>query len=577
MRAALAGILFVALCAAPGLLLADLLAPSHPALERRILGIATGFALLTIFAYLSTLIGIPWLAPAILAAALLPLWRARRRRPPPPPAESGPRGWKLATVAFVVLCAFVWFAIPMVMRPMPWGWDTSFHAPLVEIIRSEGSFPSTWSPYEPDARFNYPAGLHADMAFLGELTGLPSDTVITVSFLLLGALLLLVVLALGRRFGGDWRSGAFAVALFGLTDGWGTLSSHGDWGGLSNLGGLVLMSSFMLSLARPSRGTTILAALAAVATAFVHHLSFVLLITVGALLILLEFVSERRLSDVGKRCAIALGLSIATAGTLVLANPSGRYELGEGFRYLDRMVDVAKMVDVMGVPVLLLGSLGLCGTLTTHRTPPDRLLPAWTVGLLGFWILFDIIYRVIVYLTTGENYTAMTSARGLTDAAVPLSVCGGILLSKWADATGRPTLAIWLCVGLLTLICYRAPLSRVRQGASLAPAFAQARELCRVVREKTPANAVLFSPEAGGTIGLWLPYLCVRETNFFAYPGYRATEYLGRKHQIRDPVVFANYVAQSRRRPVYHASRYRGGPGKWVGAGGGWNLFELTP
>ncbi|MGC4121040.1 MAG: hypothetical protein QM765_41975 [Myxococcales bacterium] len=457
MIAVVLGLFLLLLGALPGIFAANALAPALPPIERRVLGLVAGLALTTIACYLAALAGVLVFAIALLGLATAGFaWlriRAESIEAPAIPTESPPGGdssspsprsrrggqgvrhaahlWGLAAVVL----AFAVFAVPLVLRPVPQGWDPAFHSAIIDSIRRLGALPTTWGPYEPGEKFNYPAAMHAVFALYAKLGGVRPDLAFTLGFLWIAALMLLAVYALGLRFGGgSARAGTLAVLVYGLCDGWGTLAGHAGWGGLPNLAGLVLMAGFVLAISEPSRGSAVLAAILAAAMAFTHHLSFALLGFSIALLLLLELLLERRWSSVGRAGFWALALAVATAGLMVMLRPSGRFDLLHAFKFeREKMTDLLKAWEVMG-PVLLGGGMaGLAFTLTSHREPGQRLLPAWAVGLLAFWVVWDMVYRAAVWWLVHGSWTALTPSRGLTDAAVPLAICLAVLVDRLAS------------------------------------------------------------------------------------------------------------------------------------------------
>lgn len=582
MIAALIGITLLALGVVSGLLGADALAPALPPLERRSLGLVLSLALLTIAAYLAAAAGVLLAALGLLGAAAGAFVLRRVFVPypddDPDVATSKAGGLDRAAAAVAFALAFGAFAVPVLLRAMPQGWDPAFHCAIVDTVRRLGALPTTWGPYEPGEKFNYPAALHAAIALFSRLAGLSPHAAFTAALLWIGALMLVCVYALGVRFGGP-RAGAFAVLLYGLTDGWGTLASHAAWGGLPNLAGLVLMAGFVLAVSAPSRGTIAVAALLAAAMAFTHHLSFALLGFCFALLIALELLTERRWSPVGRAAFWALTLAVATAGLMVLLRPSGRFDLAHAFKFeRERITDLLKAWEAMG-PVLLAGGLvGLVGSLFVHKAPGERLLPAWAIGLLAFWVLWDMVYRAAVWWIAKGSWTALTPSRGLTDAAVPLSICAAALLARLADRL--PKRGAWavgaaLAVALAAL-GWSGERDRVRDAPAARSAFADAEALCKAVQAQTPPEAVIFAPNAG-EVGIWLPYLCRRELNYFPDPGYYQSPYRETKMRLQDPREFARFIASQGGKPVFWATHGGGGDLPLVASAGGWSLYRVTP
>ncbi|MFN7135710.1 MAG: hypothetical protein ACK4N5_26795, partial [Myxococcales bacterium] len=292
MAGLLASLLLLFAALAAGSLAAAVLGRECSRAERAGLGLALGAALLVVSAHLGALAGALSASAALPILALVAFGVVWTRRSAAPVAAGEPNPFAPLALVF----AGAWSLTPIALRDMPLGWDPAFHTAIVELLRTQGALPATWAPYEPFERFNYPSGLHAAIALFGRLSGGDSAQLFTVAFVLVGAGALVVLFALAERFSGSRTAAAFAVLVYGLTAGWGTLASHASWGGLPNLTGLLLMMGFWLAVQHPGRAPWLAAAFLAAATAFVHHLSFALLgFSVGCLLAL-ELLSERRLS-----------------------------------------------------------------------------------------------------------------------------------------------------------------------------------------------------------------------------------------------------------------------------------------
>jgi hypothetical protein len=552
-----------------GIVACNRLIPSRARLERWILGAIVGTSLLLAASYLCARGGALLLAPGLLgialtAACFLPSQGVR--------ARGGRPGWP---VLMTFAATLAWFAVPLLLRTFPIGWDPAFHTSIVESIRTLGRIPETWGPYEPGEKFNYPAALHCAIALLARIGRLRSELAFNLSFVGLGAIMLSAVLALGLRFGGRYTA-VLALGLYGFTDGWGTLASHASWGGISNLAGLALMAGFFLLVTEPSRGAIGLAAAVAAATALTHHLSFLLLAFAVAWLMAIELIAERRLSTVGRAAFLSTTLAMLSAGIIVMAFPSGRFEIAHAFRFeREGITDLLTAWERMKWPLLIPGSLGLIAAMRAFRSPAQRLLPAWAVAMLGFWVTWDHVYRGAVFFISGQNYTAFTPSRGLTDSAVPLAILGAWMLARFLERFRWSAAIAATLVVALVVIGGKAEWSRLASDGAREQRFAQARQACEMVREKTPEDAVIFAPHAG-EVGIWLPYLCGRELNYFPDPGYHDSAYRKAKMSAADPDRFADLVRAQRERPVYFLtqSRWRGAA---LGSAGSWNLYEVPP
>jgi hypothetical protein len=575
-RAIAAGLLLLLLSAGPGLLLTDTVLPLLPPGERRPLGAGVGLGLLVICAYLCTWAGAPLTTLGLLAlvTALL-VWR--RRPAPLARGEPVPLLWRIAT-GVTLLITSAWFIVPVSLRALPAAWDPAFHVAVTEIIRTTGHLPATLAPYEPTEPFKYPAALHCVLALLARLSGLDSATVFSVATAAIAPLLLLLLSSLGARLGGHRGAGLFVVVLYSFGGGIGSLANHAAWGGLPNLASLVLMLSFVLASLSAGTGALLVATVCAVALAVLHHLSFALVGFSVGLIAALEWVSERRLSAPVRVSLLAVVGGSVAAVLLVLSRSTGRFSLAEALHFdREQMITLGKMATLLGWPVLVAGGIGLAWLLRTERSPARRVLSAWIVALLAFWVAWDIVYRLGAFAVTGKDFTAFTPSRGLTDSAVFLTVAGGIWL--WHITTGWlrvPSLWIWGVFFLLAMVL-STPAERMRleEASESTSSARQAEDFCAAAREKTPENAVIFAPDLG-PIEIWLPYLCARELSYFPDRGYATSAYRSRKIGARDPVAFARLVRSERGRPAFYATRTPFNGGRLVFVVGEWRLYEVT-
>jgi hypothetical protein len=573
MEPVVSGILLLALAAAPGLLLSRILLPSSPPAERRLLGAISGGALLIISAYVATSLRAPLLTLPTLAVCALALgWYARGRSVAP--AETGSLPVTLGLAA-LLLGAWCWNAAPVWIRLLPHGTDPGFHVSIIEIIRTQGQLPTTWGPYEPSERFNYPSALHCVMALYARLSGLPSERVFILSLLVCAALTLPAIYLLGRRCGGHPGAGALAVILYGFTDGWGTLASHADWGGLPNLASLLLMWGMLIASLAPAQGSLIIVTLCAVALAFLHHLSFAIVVFVAVFMTALEWLSEKRLSAPVRKTLLATCIAGATAGVAVIVKPAGHFGVAEAFRFdRETLLTAPRVLTVVGWPVLFLGSAALARVLWRGRDPQSRLFAGWTVALLAFWATWDIVYRELVFAFTHQNYTAFTPSRGLTDAAVLLAVLGGSFV--WSQLAARPRKAAWVGALLVLAIAHgwRAEEKLFTDARDERSRHEPTLAFCEELQRRTPAEAVIYGPVMGD-LSMWLPYITRRETNSFPDPGYATSPWRAAKLEARTAVEFADLLRRERHRPTYYMTQSTFQGGRLVLALNGWRLYEV--
>jgi hypothetical protein len=576
MQALGSGLLLLSLMSAAGIAGADALLPSTPSVERRILGLAGGLALLITLAYFSTSLHAPLLTlPALLVSTLgFVLLRRRERATLAREPAWSLGGWLGLFGLFCV--TLLWFAVPVLARALPQGWDPAFHVAATQIIRTQGLVPTTWAPYEPAEKFDYPAALHCVMGLYARLSGLPASTVFSYTMVGIAALTLALIYALGARFGQSPGAGALALIVYGFTDGWGTLAGHASWGGLPNMAGLVLMWAMLLGSLGPGRRALAFTTLCAIGIALLHHLSFAILGFTVVFAAVFELIVARRVSPPVRTAVIASFAALGSVGVLILLRPSGRFSIAEAFHF-DRegMLTVVRMIEVVGWPVLGFGLAGLLLTWLVRDQAPARILAAWTMGLILFWLTWDWGYRWGANNFRHQDFTAFTPSRGITDAAVLLAVLGGVFL--WRIVRLLPWQPIWIGAAFLVAVWHARPAEeqRLAEARAASTGAERAESFCRETREKTPADAVVFAPDFG-EVGIWLPYLCERELNYFPDPGYAASDYRAAKMNQRDPNAFSRLVQRDHPRPVFYATRRPQQRGRLVFRQGEWLLYDVS-
>lgn len=247
---ALAVCLYVAAAILPGLAVLRALGLGGPDPTVRVgLAAGVGLALHPLIFLWARWLGIPLGAGAwwvlLAASALVGLWP--RRAAARPAAGIGDRAAAVCLGALAALAmAAGWWAARDLSVPM-WG-DSVHHALIARLLVEHGGLVGDWLPEVPLATFTYHFGLHAGVAGLSWLTGLPPHRALIVAGQALLALQALTAYALAAGLTGRrWAGVGAALAAAGLSP---MPGYYVNWGRYTQLAGqTVLPAAALLAFA----------------------------------------------------------------------------------------------------------------------------------------------------------------------------------------------------------------------------------------------------------------------------------------------------------------------------------------
>ena len=166
----------------------------------------------------------------------------------------------------------------------------------------------------------------------------------------------------------------------------------------------------------------------------------------------------------------------------------------------------------------------------------------WIAGLFGLFVFFEYVYRLSVYLISGDFYTALTPSRFLTDLAYPLAIAAGFGLARITARIRLPACAPLVLAGALVWAFFPIRHQTLRVPLDI-PAY-------RWVAANAETNALLASGDA------WAAYFAQREVTFTPLPASegRNDEYVRYKrevlpHDSREMMAFRRKTL----RPLYVA------------------------
>ena len=220
---------YAAVVLLPGLAVLDLArVRTSDSFVRLGLGVGVGLALQPLAYLWPTLAGLAvtarvwWVVLALSAVVVAAGARRRRWTSGRVPGRIGPDRPRPAwpALALVGLLAIVaasrWWAVREVGVPL-WG-DSLHHAMIARLIGLAHGVPTDWQPLAALSSFTYHFGLHAGVATLAALTGLPEHRALLVAGQALSMLQPLTAYALAAGLTGrPWAGVAAALAAGGLS------------------------------------------------------------------------------------------------------------------------------------------------------------------------------------------------------------------------------------------------------------------------------------------------------------------------------------------------------------------------
>jgi hypothetical protein len=426
-------------------------------------------------------------------------------------------------IGLLVLAVFVSRAIPTFFNEVPLGvTDPCFHCLIAEKIALTHRIPVDWKPFE-SMKLNYPIGAHVLLAQVAGMTRLPVHVVFKMLFPVLASFAALAMFSLGLTLAGDFAGAFFSAVAYSFLAIWGSLHYYW-WGGLPNLIGMLFFLGLVdLVINGQSRSSVALFGVLFAAQIYTHHHSALCAAAVLAGYVLFSWAITRRLSAVSK--GIVTGSAVALALSAVPLAHHFAVSLGEVgktsvFKFYEPLLGIWQAAIHLGIPLVILGVLGIFLLFREARSEPQLFLLFWTVSLFGLFVIFEYGYRFAAYLMSGGFYTALTPSRFLTNLAYPLSIAAGLSLAK-LQRKFRPSLAAPVIV-LGALVWAFFP---VRGQTARFPRDIAA---YKWIGEHAEQNALVVSSDT------WAAYFSQRETTWTPLPASetRNDEYVRYKRDV---------------------------------------------
>jgi len=203
------------------------------------LSLGLSLALVPLALLFSTVVGLRWSRPVVLAASaalgLLTVWELVRSR------FRHLRGWNLPALIFVAI-----FLISLCLRYLqirdlvvpPWV-DSVHHAFIVKLMTEQGVVPTSYEPYLPVRPFFYHFGFHAMTTAFLWLTGLSVERSVLLVGQVMNTLTVPATYLLTRRLTGRAWAGVAAAAVPGVLS---LMPAYYlTWGRYTHLAGLALL------------------------------------------------------------------------------------------------------------------------------------------------------------------------------------------------------------------------------------------------------------------------------------------------------------------------------------------------
>lgn len=512
-----------------------------------------------------------WLLLLVLAVGTLAWrWRAVSRSTIAGTRRFGPAHWALLGLVACALAAR-WWAVRDLTVPL-WG-DSFQHSLQVKMFLLDRGLPHDWRPFADLASYSYHFGLHAGVATLAWLTGLPVHRALLIAGQLLMVLQLFTAFALAAGLTGrPWVGVGAALAAAGLSP---MPAYFVNWGRYTQLAGQVLLPAAALAavwaaaglrrserkeLRRPAawRGV-VLAGWLVAGLALTHYLVTVFFTAFAAAWVLVGTVPEPRIGQDADRDRAVESAGAATART------TSFHIVGWLRGCLARVGGLLPVAVVSfglvlpWVPRVLGGHLDeMAGQLMTTRVATDAYGIAGPALVWGGWAAVDR-HLGLPLLAALVLATVWGLARRQSAAVLGLLWAGLMLLAAYPGAVGLPVsglvkdftvvIGLYLPAGLVVgaalgelVAVERARWPRtegvavagiVLLGAVLAwrqrdvvdaaylLATSADERAAAWIRANTPADAVFLvssfdafgdSVQAGDDGGWWLPVLADRRT-----------------------------------------------------------------
>ncbi len=250
--ALLPAMLIGGLCTLPGLALLRLLCPlpAWPVGSRLALASTISVALPPLLLLLTAPLGGLW-QPFTLWLYLLfsaaVVFAPARSASPPRPVWQSVRLTPSDTVLLIVVVAALLVRL-YVVRDLPTGLfgDSYHHTMIAQLLVDNGGLFQSWQPYAPLTTMTYHFGLHANVAFVHWLTGMPVTTALLITGQVLNTLVvfgLAALVAALAQFAPRLRAaawvGVWAVLLAGFVT---TIPMHFVvWGRYTQLAGQIVL------------------------------------------------------------------------------------------------------------------------------------------------------------------------------------------------------------------------------------------------------------------------------------------------------------------------------------------------
>ncbi len=432
--------------ALPGTLLWFALAGRPQGAEEAAEGLAVGLAggLLLLRLAAETDLGLFTTAGAGLGAiGALALARTARGRLRP--AGLSREGRLLLVLLLACLALRV---VPLLLNPLPLGWDPYFHLLLAEKARVLGRAVHDWRPYE-DIPLHYPIATHLLLAWASRLSGVALPLVFGAAQVLATLLTTALAFAAVSRASGSRELALQAAAAYGLWAVYGGLD-YARWGGLPSALAMALMLALLSLALRPAEAgawPVVGIALLTGAVAHSHHHGLVTLGLVFGAAWLISL-TLRRDALVARRLGLGLAFG-ALLGAGPLIDHARRIPLAP-LTGLDSYVEpaVPPVRALLGLG-LAFSAAGLVGwRLARGRW---RLHPLYlqVLGLLlALFVIGDWGVRLAAALWLRRDWAPFTPSRFLADAAVLLAVFPAVALLELARRRPRLVLPV-LALGTL--------------------------------------------------------------------------------------------------------------------------------
>ncbi|GAB4118704.1 MAG: hypothetical protein Fur005_38050 [Roseiflexaceae bacterium] len=411
--------------------------------------------------------------------------------------------------------------------------DSYHHTMIAQLLLDRGGIPANWQPYVPLTTFTYHFGFHANLAFVGWLTGIDLAILLPLVGQIMAALLVPASYTLASRLLKSPLAGLWTAALIGFVNT--QPAYYAFWGRYPFVAGLLLLAAIVvlwmhvLEAERLNWRPLLLAAICCAALAHTHYQITILAVLFVGSATLIQLIRANDWRHAGQILlrALLIGLLAGLLAAPWLINTlSGNLDRNVAFNSDRQSGEAFAGVPIPPLtPFYLKGWIILLAVIGLLIAARKR---AWRVGLPAIWAILTML--IITPYLFGLPGTGMLEPQvaplTLFMSVLPLAAYTIASIMNWLiDAPRLARIQPLLHIGVI-FILIGISIWGMRWQRDIVPSYIRLvhpadAEAINWIRQSTSTNArfvVNSNPLYGGLMivgtdaGWWLPLLAGRQT-----------------------------------------------------------------